>query len=141
MRKDAQITVRLAEHPEVFDARFARCRRLLGLIAGRVLGGGDGVKDAVGRCWLTASRNPPRFAHEGAFRSWLVRILINEALSVLRESRTRIGGSSAPKNSTRIRERGCLHGVIAANRPQGHRSGRPGTAEDGCRLGGVVAVS
>ena len=36
-----------------------------------------------------ASRNPPRFEYEGAFRSWQVRVLIDEALVILRERRSR----------------------------------------------------
>jgi len=35
----------------------------------------------------TASRNPPKFDSEGAFRSWLARVLIHEALAILRENR------------------------------------------------------
>ena len=30
--------------------------------------------------------NPPHFEHEGAFRSWLVRVLIEEAKAILREN-------------------------------------------------------
>jgi hypothetical protein len=36
----------------------------------------------VESCRATASRNPPRFEYEGAFRSWLVRVLIDEALAI-----------------------------------------------------------
>jgi hypothetical protein len=35
--------------------------------------------------WITASCDPPKFEYEGAFRSWLLRILIDEALIILRE--------------------------------------------------------
>jgi DNA-directed RNA polymerase specialized sigma subunit, sigma24 homolog len=68
-----------------FEARFSRCHRLLSFIACRVLGGNEGVDEAVQNCRLMASRNPPRFEYEGAFRSWLLRILIDEALVVLRK--------------------------------------------------------
>jgi DNA-directed RNA polymerase specialized sigma24 family protein len=73
------------EKPAVFDARFSRCFRLLHFIASRILGGPEQSHDAIERCWLTASRNPPRFKYEGAFRSWLVRVLIDEALAILRD--------------------------------------------------------
>jgi hypothetical protein len=43
-------------------------------------------KSAVQNCWQAESRNPRRFEFEGAFRSWLVRVLIDEALAILRES-------------------------------------------------------
>jgi len=38
-------------------------------------------------CWLTTSRNPPELNYEGAFRSWLARVLIDEAIAILRENR------------------------------------------------------
>jgi DNA-directed RNA polymerase specialized sigma24 family protein len=72
------------EEPTVFDARFSRCFRLLHFVACRILGGSERAYDAIEACWLTASRNPPRFEYEGAFRSWLVRVLIDEALATLR---------------------------------------------------------
>lgn len=67
---------------EVFDQWFARCRGLLYFTACRVLGSPDGADLAVRNCWLTASCDPPRFDREGAFRSWLVRILIDEASAI-----------------------------------------------------------
>ena len=72
------------EEPAVFDARFLRCFRLLHFVACRVLGGDERAHDAMTACWLTASRNPPRFEYEGEFRGWLVRVLIDEALAILR---------------------------------------------------------
>jgi DNA-directed RNA polymerase specialized sigma24 family protein len=72
------------EEPAIFDARFSRCFRLLHFVACRVLGGDERAHDAIAACWLTASRNPPRFEYEGAFRGWLVRVLIDEALAILR---------------------------------------------------------
>jgi DNA-directed RNA polymerase specialized sigma24 family protein len=75
------------EVPAVFRARFSRCCRLLYFIARRVIGDPEQAGNAVENCWLTASRNPPRFECEGAFRSWLVRVLIDEALAVLRRQR------------------------------------------------------
>lgn len=78
----------LQEHSGTFDARFSRCHQLLTLIASRVLGGDEGVEEAVQNCWLTASRNPLKFKYEGAFRGWLLRILIDEALDVLRKKQS-----------------------------------------------------
>ncbi len=74
------------EHPAVFGVRFSRCSQLLHLIACRILGDPESTDNAIKNCWLTASRNPPRFEYEGAFRGWLLRVLIEEALAVLRES-------------------------------------------------------
>ena len=76
------------------NARFSRCRGLLHFIACCVLGGTEGMRDSVQNCWLTASRNPPKFEHEGAFRSWLLRIVIDEALAIRRKKKE----SSSNKN-------------------------------------------
>jgi DNA-directed RNA polymerase specialized sigma24 family protein len=72
----------LAEDPVVFRARFWRFYRLQYFIACRVLGGPERADDAIDNCWLRASRNPPRFKYEGAFRSWLIRVLIDEAVAI-----------------------------------------------------------
>lgn len=70
------------EHPILFEERFSRCGSLLHFLAGRILGSHEDVEEAVESCRITASRNPPRFEYEGAFRSWLVRVLIDEALAI-----------------------------------------------------------
>lgn len=70
-------------HSAVFDARFSRCRKMLHFLACRVLGSPEQAQEVVENCRVTASRNPPTFEYEGAFRSWLVRILIDEALAIL----------------------------------------------------------
>jgi DNA-directed RNA polymerase specialized sigma24 family protein len=69
----------------VFNARFSRCHEMLLFLAFRVLGSPERADDVVENCRITASRNPPTFEHEGAFRSWLVRILIAEALVIVRQ--------------------------------------------------------
>jgi DNA-directed RNA polymerase specialized sigma24 family protein len=74
------------EQHSIFAERFQRAYRLLDFIACRVLCDEKIAKIAVDNCWQKASRNPPRFECEGAFRSWLVRVLIDEALAILPES-------------------------------------------------------
>jgi RNA polymerase sigma-70 factor (ECF subfamily) len=74
------------EDPAGFHTKFWRCRRLLHFIACRILGGPERADDAIENCWLTASRNPPRFEHQSAFRSWLLRVLIDEALAIRRRN-------------------------------------------------------
>jgi DNA-directed RNA polymerase specialized sigma24 family protein len=66
-----------------FEDQFDRCRNLLQLVAVRILGSQEYGKVAVRNCQTAASRNPPSFESEGAFRSWLVRILIDEAVELL----------------------------------------------------------
>jgi DNA-directed RNA polymerase specialized sigma24 family protein len=76
------------DETQAFHVRLPRCRGLLSFIASRVLDGGQGVDAAVENCFLTALGNPKMFASEGSFRSWLLRILINEALQILRQKRS-----------------------------------------------------
>ena len=82
MTNDLVIASRLDKDLAVFRARFRRCHRLLHFLAGRVLGDSERADKAVENCWLKASRNPPRLHYEGAFRSWLVRVLVDEALAL-----------------------------------------------------------
>jgi DNA-directed RNA polymerase specialized sigma24 family protein len=73
------------ERKSTFELQFARSRRLLYFVARRILHCIEEAEEAVNNCRLTASRNPPRFSSEGAFKSWLVRILIDEAALLLRQ--------------------------------------------------------
>ena len=75
----------LRRRSAVFEARFSRCRDMLHFLACRVLGSPERADDVVENCKITASQNPPTFEYEGAFRSWLVRILIDEALVIVRQ--------------------------------------------------------
>ena len=87
------------EQSAIFAERFLRAYRLLDFIACRVLCDEQRAHIAIDNCWRTASRNPPRFEYEGAFRSWLVRVLIDEALAMLRESQTTREIAAAVVNS------------------------------------------
>ena len=62
-----------------FEQQFSRCRKLLQFIALRILNCAEEADEAIKNCRRTASCNPPAFTTEGAFKSWLVRILIDEA--------------------------------------------------------------
>ena len=79
------IVKREQEDPSIFAQRFSRRYRLLHSIACRVLGDEERVPLAIKNCWRSASRKPPYFEYEGAFRSWLVRVLIDETLAILRK--------------------------------------------------------
>jgi RNA polymerase sigma-70 factor (ECF subfamily) len=72
---------------EALDVLLSRYRRTLSLVAYRVLGDQHLVEDAVQRCLISACRYVPQFESEGAFRSWLVRVLIDEALLILHEGK------------------------------------------------------
>jgi DNA-directed RNA polymerase specialized sigma24 family protein len=73
----------------MFNAWFSRCRGALHFTACRVLGGAERAELAVQNCWLKASRSPRTFDREGAFRSWLLRILIDEASTLRQQATTR----------------------------------------------------
>jgi len=75
----------IQEDSPAFDTQFSQSRGLLYFIANRVLDDSEEAEEAVQNCLLTAIRNPLKFESEGAFRSWLVRILIDEALLILRQ--------------------------------------------------------
>jgi DNA-directed RNA polymerase specialized sigma24 family protein len=75
----------LDEDQTLFDVRFWRAYRLLYFVADRILDDSERAEMAVEHCWHSASVRPPHFEYEGAFRSWLVRVLIDEALLLLRE--------------------------------------------------------
>lgn len=60
---------------------LSRYRRVLSLVAYRVLDNHEEAEDAVQNCLLAASCNIPQFENKGAFRNWLVRVLIDEASS------------------------------------------------------------
>jgi DNA-directed RNA polymerase specialized sigma24 family protein len=73
------------EQSTTFCQRFSQSYGVLSFIARRVLGGDENkALLAIQNCRKTASRNPPHLEPEGAFRSWLVRILIEEALAIRR---------------------------------------------------------
>jgi hypothetical protein len=75
---------------ETLDVLISRYRHVLFLVAYRVLGSHAEAEDAVQNCLLTVNDNVPKFEHEGVFRCWLVRVLIDEAVTILaKQSSTR----------------------------------------------------
>jgi DNA-directed RNA polymerase specialized sigma24 family protein len=76
-------TLYVEDDLSTFEDRFARCRDMLHYVAVRILGSQDEAEDAVRSCRAAASYHPPDFESEGAFRSWIVRILIDEAVALL----------------------------------------------------------
>jgi DNA-directed RNA polymerase specialized sigma24 family protein len=73
------------------ETRLLRYCGLLRFVASRVLGGPDEIEEAVERCFHAASRYPVSFEHEGEFRSWLVRVLVDEALQMRSRRMSRSG--------------------------------------------------
>ena len=74
---------------EALNELFSRYYRFLYFLACRVLGGREDAQDVVQNCLLRVVRNLQQFNNDGAFRSWLARILVNEAIDLLRKRRRR----------------------------------------------------
>jgi hypothetical protein len=72
---------------EALDVLFSRYRRILSLVAYRVLDSHVEAEIAVQNCLLAVSGNVPKFENEGAFRCWLVRVVIDEAVAILHRRR------------------------------------------------------
>jgi len=101
MFESIEMSDQLREQSAVFEARFSRCREMLCFLACRVLGNPEQAHTAVRNCKITASRNAPTFEYEGAFRSWLVRILIDEGLAIIQQQNsdmTNLGTSPDRRN-------------------------------------------
>ena len=96
----------LQQQSAVFEVRFLRCHKMLYFLACRVLGSSEQVHEIVENSKITASRNPPAFEYEGAFRSWLVRILIDEAIATVRqrESNMTTSEKSRPNATDKVRD-------------------------------------
>jgi RNA polymerase sigma-70 factor, ECF subfamily len=70
---------------DAFEILFSRYRPILYRLAQRILRNHEESEDAVQNCSLVAFRKMESFRYEGAFRSWLARILVNEAITILRK--------------------------------------------------------
>ncbi len=68
-----------------FEILFSRYRPILYRLAQHILRNHEESEDAVQNCSLVAFRKMESFKYEGAFRSWLARILVNEAITILRK--------------------------------------------------------
>jgi hypothetical protein len=99
-----QVLEYLEEQSETFATRFTRCEGMLYFVACQILGAGEcsdaaitcSVETAVNNCWHTASCNPEFSDDEGAFRSWLVRILFEQAVMLLAKSKAASPDAAAP---------------------------------------------
>jgi DNA-directed RNA polymerase specialized sigma24 family protein len=68
---------------------ISRYRRVLYFVAYRVLGNHTDAADAVQSCMQSIRHKIPSLEHEGDFRASVVRVLIDEALVILRKNRLR----------------------------------------------------
>ena len=79
--------------PLAFETLVLRHKRRVFALAQRITNNHEDAEEAVQNCLQVASDRAPRFDHEGAFRSWLARILIDEAVTILHKQR-----SSTPRH-------------------------------------------
>ena len=71
------------EHADRLDEWLLRCHRTLHHIAKLILGSSEMAASAVERCRVRAFEDSPSFEREGPFRSWIFRVLIDEALLIV----------------------------------------------------------
>jgi len=92
---DDSVLITRAMHgdQEALNDLFSRYYGFLHFLACRMLGGWEDAQDVVQNCLLRAVCNLQQFNNDGAFRSWLARILVNEAIDLLRKRRRRPGFS------------------------------------------------
>jgi asparagine synthase (glutamine-hydrolysing) len=85
--------------PSDFESRFSKNHKLIAFVASRLLDRHEDAETAVKKCFKTASRNPPVFTNDGAFRSWILRLAIDEALLILSD---KANGASADLRPDRM---------------------------------------
>ena len=95
-KDDNLLKIALQGDQEALDFLFTRYRRLLYDLARRILRNHEEAEDAVQNCLLLGYRNLSNVNCEGSFRSWLVRILVNEALAIVRKKKSRPAAVAAP---------------------------------------------
>src|SRR5215831_9762785 len=100
------------EDPLLFKLRFRRTCRMLQSLAIRILGDSQRAKTAIENCWRTARRRSPRFIYEIEFRAWLLRVLIDEALILLRDAR-----QTAKSASTQVAEQASRSEYASETQP------------------------
>src|SRR5208283_3102886 len=76
-------------HEDAFGELYERHRLKAYRTALRILRNQQDAEDAVQRAFQRALVNLQRFREDSTFSTWLTRIVINEALMLLRERRTR----------------------------------------------------
>lgn len=85
-----------SSRPSDIESRFSKNRKLIAFVALRLLDSHEDAETAVKECFKTASRNPPVFPNDGAFRSWILRIVIDEALLILSDKADRASANLLP---------------------------------------------
>lgn len=98
------ISYALAGDQQALNDLFTCHYQFLHFLACRVLGSPQDAQDVVQNCMLRAIRNLQQFNNAGAFRNWLARILVNEAINVLRQRRRMPAFAAGPVSSEDARD-------------------------------------
>jgi RNA polymerase sigma factor (sigma-70 family) len=98
---DALTSTRLSGNKKSLEPLFARHRRLLHSLAFHILRSQEEAEEAVRNCLVLAIRNVSEFERQGAFRSWLVRILIIEVIEILRKKKTKPNRATSEERDIR----------------------------------------
>jgi RNA polymerase sigma-70 factor (ECF subfamily) len=86
---------------DAFEILFSRYQPILYRLAHRILRNHEEAEDAVQNSSLAAFRKLKSFKYEGAFRSWLARIVVNEAITIFRKrKRTHLSECAIPQEKT-----------------------------------------
>jgi len=72
-----------------FGTLYERHRSKIYRVAFRILRNEQDAEDALQRSFQRAFTNLPRFREDASFSTWITRIVINEALMLLRQRRTK----------------------------------------------------
>src|ERR1700733_15480685 len=104
-RDRSKIRTRL--DPKTLEDRLARYRHMLHFLAVVILSSEGEAEQAVRSGRAAAARNPPSFESEGAFRSWLARILIDEACALLRRKQFSSNGPTKSLHTNPEGSSGC----------------------------------
>ena len=70
------------EQKTEFEWRFSRCRNSLYFLASGALGSVGEAEQAMEHCYHRARSQPKRFASDGEFGSWMIRLLFDEIVLV-----------------------------------------------------------
>jgi len=81
-KRRAIVIAKNQEQKAEFEGRFSRCRNSLYFLAWGALGSVEEAEQAMEDCYRRARSQPKRFASDGEFGSWMIRLLINEIVLV-----------------------------------------------------------
>jgi DNA-directed RNA polymerase specialized sigma24 family protein len=81
-KRRAIVIAKSQEQKTEFEGRFSRCRNSLYFLAWGALGSLGEAEQAMEDCYRRARSQPKRFASDGEFGSWMIRLLINEIVLV-----------------------------------------------------------